>query len=310
MANIKKTLLIGGAGFIGAHMVPLLNQAGRDVTIVGRSNEITRKIDGDFEYKKGDFGSLDFIKPLLESHDEIVHMAYASVPNTSFNNPLGDLQDNLIPSVQLFMEIAKLGKKLILLSSGGTVYGEQKNKKTKEGENKRPISPYGVTKVTLENYAFLYGVTHNLNTVIIRPSNAYGVGQLAFAGQGFIATAVQSAKLNKPIQIYGEVGTIRDYIYVTDLALGIVNVINKCKSNTAYNIATGVGYSNLDIVMILNKILKKYDTQLSVNHLPERPFDVKSNILDISKIQRLTNWHPVIDIENGIEKIVNEVFQS
>ena len=124
------------------------------MTIDGRSEVVKRKIEGDFEYIKGDFGSLDFIKPLIELHDEIVHMAYTSVPNTSFDNLLGDLQDNLIPSVQLFIETAKLGKKLILLSSGGAVYGEQKHEK-KEGENKRPISPYGVTKITLENYAIL-----------------------------------------------------------------------------------------------------------------------------------------------------------
>lgn len=310
MHELKKTLLIGGAGFIGRNMVPFLNEADREVSIVGRTDLKKEDLKNVAHYYQGDFTSLAFIKPLVESHDEIVLLAYASAPGTSFNDPLADLQENLPFSIQLFIEIAKHGKKLVLVSSGGTVYGEQRAEKIKESNNKRPISPYGVTKVTLENYAFLYGVTNGLDFVVVRPSNAYGTGQKPFVGQGFIATAVASAKLNKTIAIYGEEGTVRDYVYVTDLAKGIVDVLIKGRSGTAYNIGTGVGYSNLEIVKKINKKLKKYNTQLNVEHVPARPFDVKSNILDSSKIHHHTNWAPEIDIDSGLALVVDGVFNS
>ena len=309
MSESQKTLLIGGAGFIGSHMVPYLNQTGREVTIVGRSALKKQDVDPSVNYIQGDFSTLDFIAPLIETHDEIVLLAYATVPNTSYDDPLADLKENLYPSVQLFIEIAKRGKKLVLVSSGGTVYGEQVYDKTKETMNKRPISSYGLTKLTLENYAFLYGVLHGLKFVVVRPTNAYGVGQVPFAGQGFIATAVACAKLNKPINIFGEAGTVRDYLYVTDLARGIVDVLTKGRLSDAYNISTGVGYSNLDIIKKLNRILKKYNTSLKVNHLPERPFDVKVNILDNAKIQKNTNWQPEVDLDHGLALIVDDVFK-
>lgn len=310
MHQHKKTLLIGGAGFIGEHMVPFLQEAGREVSIVGRSNLAKENLKQSVQYFKGDFTSFDFIKPLIESHDEIVLLAYASVPNTSYDDPLADLQENLTPSVQLFIETAKLGKKLLLVSSGGTIYGEQKQEKIIESHGKRPISPYGLTKLTLENYAFLYGVTHGLNFTVVRPSNAYGVGQVPFTGQGFIATAVASAKLNKSIMIYGKSGSVRDYIYVTDLAKGIVDVLTKGESSTAYNISSGIGHSNLEIVTKLNHLLEKYNSTLTVEHLPVRPFDVKSNVLDNHKILKHTGWKPQIDIDKGLELVVENVFQA
>ncbi|MGJ8619038.1 MAG: NAD-dependent epimerase/dehydratase family protein [Methylophilaceae bacterium] len=309
MSQPHKTLLIGGAGFIGSHMIPFLKEAGREVTIVGRSDIKKHHIAPSVEYVQGDFSSLDFIAPLIETHDEIVLLAYATVPNTSYDDPLVDLKENLYPSVQLFIEIAKRGKKLVLVSSGGTVYGEQVYDKTKETMNKRPISSYGLTKLTLENYAFLYGVLHGLKFVIVRPTNAYGVGQVPFSGQGFIATAVACAHLHKPINIFGETGTIRDYVYITDLARGVVDVMIKGRLSDAYNISTGIGCSNLDIVKKINRILRKYDTTLKVNHLPERPFDVKVNVLENAKIQKHISWQPEVNIDQGLERILADVFK-
>lgn len=310
MGLAKKTLLIGGAGFIGRNMVPFLNAEDREVTIIGRSALNNADLKGNVNYIQGDFNSLAFISPLVESHDEIVHLAYASSPNTSFDKPLDDLRENLLPSVQLFIEIAKFGKKLVFISSGGTVYGEQKSELIDESHSTHPISPYGLTKITLENYAFLYGVTHGLNFTIVRPTNAYGIGQDSFSGQGFVAAAVAAAKQGKSIQVYGKSGTVRDYIYVTDLAKGIVEILKADLTERTYNISTGVGYSNLDIVNKLNKILIKYNTKLNVTPLPARPFDVKSNILDNKRMRQHTAWSPTIDIDKGLALVVDNMFKK
>ncbi len=184
MHNIK-TLVIGGAGFIGSHLTPLLIETGRSVTAVGRSKLSPFIQTRNLVYVSGDFGDYAFICKLLDTHDEIIHLAYATVPNTSFENPLADLQQNLTPAVQLFAEAAKRNRKILLVSSGGTVYGETLGSPVLENHSKHPISPYGLTKLTLESYAYLYGVTHGLNYVVVRPANAYGSGQKPFKGQGY-----------------------------------------------------------------------------------------------------------------------------
>ena len=117
------TLIIGGAGFIGASLLPILQATGRQVTVLGRKAKPMYDLPEGATYAKGDFGQNDLLQRLLDRHQEVVHLAYATVPNTSFENPLADLLQNLPPTVQLFSEVAARGGKLVLVSSGGTVYG-------------------------------------------------------------------------------------------------------------------------------------------------------------------------------------------
>lgn len=294
------TLVIGGAGYIGASLVPMLLAAGRQVTVLGRKATPAYKLPEDATYIQGDFGQSDLLKHLLDRHQEVVHLAYATVPNTSFENPLADLLQNLPPTVQLFKEIAAKGGKLVLVSSGGTVYGEAVQLPIKESHPTKPISPYGVTKLTLENYAHLYSVTHGLRYVCVRPSNAYGAGQRPFAGQGFIATAMASAMRGEPIRIFGQNGAIRDYLYVSDLAAGIVSTLFHGKLSETYNIGSGIGLSNCDVINAMTLLLCEIDCSVSVEQLSERAFDVKANVLDSTKLRLHTGWKPLIGFDEGL----------
>lgn len=294
------TLVIGGGGFIGAHLVPMLIATGRRVTVLGRSGEPRYALSEGVMYIADDFGHREIICNLLDRHQEIVHLAYATVPNTSFENPLADLLQNLPPTVQLFSEVADRGRKLVLISSGGTVYGEAVKLPICEDHPTRPISPYGVTKLTLENYARLYAVTHGLKFVCVRPANAYGVGQRPFVGQGFISTAIASAMRGQPIRIFGQDGAVRDYIYVSDLASGIMSALEHGQISETYNVGTGVGLSNKEVVQILSPLMNKMGFKTIVEHLPERAFDVKANVLDSTKLQMHTGWKPRIGIEEGL----------
>lgn len=308
-SHFKKTLLIGGNGFIGAELAQALHATQRSISVVSRSPNRNPLLDDSITYHQGNFGDLAFISPLIAEHDEIVHLAYASVPNTSFENPLTDLQENLTPSVQLFLETAKLGKRLLLVSSGGTVYGEACYIPISEVHPKHPISPYGLTKLTLENYANLYSVTHGLEYMVVRPGNAYGIGQTPFKGQGFVATAIASARLGKPIKIFGLNGSVRDYIYITDLANAIVSTLTSGRPSESYNIGTGVGYNNLELINHINTLLQvKNYAPLKVEHLPSRPFDVKCNVLDYAKLNHHTGWQPLVSLEQGLSMTIDSMF--
>jgi UDP-glucose 4-epimerase len=222
------------------------------------------------------------------------------VPNTSFENPLADLLQNLPSTVQLFSEAAERGVKLVLVSSGGTVYGEAVELPINESHPTKPISPYGVTKLTLENYAYLYAATHGLKFVCVRPANAYGVGQRPFVGQGFISTAMASAMRGEPIKIFGQNGTVRDYIYVSDLASGIVSVLECGHLSEIYNLGSSIGVSNRDVIQSISPLIKQLGFDVRVEHLPERAFDVKANVLDSTKLRSHTDWNVQVDLSEGL----------
>lgn len=300
MSLDQNTLVIGGGGYIGMHLVPKLLATGRCVTVLGRSKIPAHELPQDAAYVKGDYSQRDLICKLLDQHQEVIHLAYATVPNTSSENPLADLLQNLPPAVQLFSEVADRGGKLVLVSSGGTVYGEAINLPIQEDHPTRPISPYGVTKLTLENYAHLYAVTHGLKFICIRPANAFGAGQRPFVGQGFISTAMASAMRGQPIKIFGQTGTVRDYIYASDLAAGIISVLEKGHLSETYNIGSGKGLSNMDVIDAMSPLIQEIGIEVNIEHTPERTFDVKANVLDSTKLQEHTNWKPIVKFEDGL----------
>lgn len=294
------TLVIGGAGYIGAHLVPMLLAIGRQVTVLGRRANPVNELPEGATYVRGDFGQGDLLLRLLDRHQEVIHLAYATVPNTSFESPLADLLQNLPPTVQLFSEVAARGGKLVLVSSGGTVYGEATQLPILENHPTKPISPYGVTKLTLENYAHLYSVTHGLRYVCVRPANAYGVGQRPFVGQGFISTAMASAMRGEPIRIFGQAGTVRDYLYISDLAAGIVSVLEQGAFSETYNLGSGEGLSNSDVIDALTPLMQEIGCEICVENLPERAFDVRANILDSTKLRLHTGWKPRVGLGEGL----------
>lgn len=296
------TLVIGGTGYIGAHLVPQLIATGRQVTVLGRSAIPRDDLPTGAVYVAGDFSQHELICRLLDAHQEVIHLAYATVPNTSYENPLADLLQNLPPTVQLFSEAADRGVKLVLVSSGGTVYGEAVELPICETHPTKPISPYGVTKLTLENYAYLYAATHGLKFVCVRPANAYGVGQRPFVGQGFIATAMASAMRGMPIKIFGQHGTVRDYLYVTDLASGIVGALEHGHLSETYNLGSGVGMSNLEVIEAFKSLMREIGCEVQVENLPERAFDVKANVLDSNKLQEHTGWKLQVEFDDGLRR--------
>ena len=306
-AALNNTLVIDFAGYVGAHLMPQLVPqlmprlvaTGRRVTVLGRSASPQYPLPVGVNYVAGDFAQHELICRLLDAHQEIIHLAYITVSDTTVTNPLADLLQNLAPSIQLFTEVANRGGKLILISSGGAVYSEAVELPIRETHPVRPISGYGVTKLTLENYAHLYAATHALKFICVRPSNVYGVGQRPFDGQGFIATAIASALRGTPIKIFG-LHAIRDYLYISDLATGIVSALERGHLSKTYNIGSGVGLSNLDVIATITPLMREIGCEVQVENLPERGFDIKANVLDSTKLQTDTGWSAQMEFTAGI----------
>lgn len=299
---LKKCLVIGGGGYIGSHLVPILIKKGRTVTVIGRQPIPTYQINCDAKYIQASFSKLDTLQSLLDEHEEVIHLAHDTTPNARHNKPIDDLLNNLLPNIQLFSEASIRGNRLVIVSSGGTVYGEALALPITEMHPTQPISSYGVTKHTVEQYAFLYAATHGLKVICVRPSNAYGEGQRPFMGQGFIATAIASGLLDKPITIFGDKNIIRDYIYITDLANAISLALDQGEPGNIYNIGSGVGLSTFDILDVITPLANSKGHNLKIIRKDARPFDVRKNVLDSTKLRDLTGWKSVIDFQTGIKQ--------
>ncbi len=296
--------LIGGAGFIGVQVARLLVETGRNVVVVGRRSKPDALLPPSVTYVSGDYGNRGIFREVLADVDELVDLAYATVPQTSFADPAFDILANLPPTVGMLQEAARAGvRKLVLVSSGGTVYGVTSLLPIREDHPTHPISPYGITKLTIENYGRMFAVTHGLPVVIVRPGNAYGEEQRPFSGQGFVATAVHSILGRKTVSIFGPEGTVRDYVHVSDVARGIVAALERGRAGEAYNIGTGIGASNRDLIGMLEPLAATAGVQISIETLPARHFDVPANVLDSSKLGLHTGWKPLVALGTGVAAV-------
>jgi UDP-glucose 4-epimerase len=303
---LKKCLVIGGAGLIGSSVSRLLVETGRDVIILDRNPKPERELPHEATYVTGDYNDRPCLRELLTETSEVIDLAYSTVPKTSFDDPLFDIRSNLPSGVTLFQEAARVDLiKMVIVSSGGTVYGKANSLPIDEIHPTNPISPYGITKLAIEKYAGMYALTNGLPVLIARPSNAYGEEQVAFSGQGFIATAIESIIQRKRIDIYGKQGTIRDYLHTLDIARGLLAVLEHGISGDVYNIGSGIGRNNIDVLETIRPLALPAGYKIELNILPERSFDVPANILNSQKLISISGWHPQIPFTEGIERVWN-----
>ena len=299
-----KTIVIGGAGFIGSLVSQALIASGREVTVVGRRPPGAHTAVLPCAYRCADLGNRAQMREILEPGCEVIHLAYATVPKTSYGDPAFDLLANLPGSVGLLEEALAVGvRRLVLVSSGGTVYGPPCTLPIAESHPTGPISPYGITKLTIDHYALMFHHTRALPVVVVRPANAYGVQQRSRTGQGFLAAAIDAIFSGREIEIYGEVGTIRDYIHVSDVASGILAALDFGGDGETFNIGTGIGASNLDVIAMLRPLAQAAGRTIQVRHLPSRRFDVEANVLDAQKLRSACGWRPDVSLQGGLTEM-------
>ncbi|MCP9930388.1 NAD-dependent epimerase/dehydratase family protein [Cyanobium sp. AMD-g] len=299
-----KTIVIGGAGFIGSLVSQALIASGRQVTVVGRRPPGAHTAPLPCAYRCADLGNRAQMREILEPGCEVIDLAYATVPKTSYGDPVFDLLANLPGSVGLLEEAMAVGvRRLLLVSSGGTVYGPPCALPIPESHPTAPISPYGITKLTIDHYALMFHQTRDLPVVVVRPANAYGVQQRSRTGQGFLAAAIDAILSGREIEIYGDAGTIRDYIHVSDVASGILAALDFGEDGEIYNLGTGIGASNLDVIALLRPLVEAAGHTIQVRHLSSRRFDVEANVLDAQKLCSACGWRPDVSLQQGLTEM-------
>lgn len=293
-----KFLIIGGNGFIGSHISDILLEKGMSVRVMDNSPEKYRSQKANVDYIFSSFSNYFVLEEALTEIDCVIHAASSSIPSSSNLFPIEDIKGNLINTVNLINTMRdKNVNKIIFLSSGGTVYGIPEYLPVDEKHITNPICSYGIVKLAIEKYLLMYKSLYNISPVILRISNPYGPRQSHRGQQGFIASLVSSYLDNNPLNIYGGGGTVRDFIYIKDVA-NAVFLSSISNFTGVFNIGSGKGIS-------LNEIINEFEGLTNVtinkNYLAARAFDIPKIYLNSEKFIELTNWEPQIGIKEGLQ---------
>lgn len=294
-----KVLVLGGNGFIGSHLVDSLLAVGARVRVFDRAPERYRPLLHGVEFMQGDWGDTAALAEALADVDTVFHLISTTVPGTSNLDPVGDIQSNLVHTVRLLELMRAAGvRRLVYLSSGGTVYGIPERDPVPEEHPLRPISSYGIVKVAIENYLLMEERLHGLQPAILRASNPYGPRQGHGGVQGVIGTFLWKIAHDEPIQLWGDGSIVRDFIHVRDLARLCVMVAQGGVTG-CYNAGSGQGHSIAEIIETIDSVLGR---RIEPIRKPGRGFDVPRVVLDISAVQQATGWKPEIGLADGVSE--------
>ncbi|MCK4838871.1 MAG: NAD-dependent epimerase/dehydratase family protein [Desulfobulbaceae bacterium] len=293
-----KTLVLGGTGFIGSYVVDRLLASGHEVRVFSRTPEQFRSPLAEVDYRLADFNDIPALEEALSGVDVVFHLISTTTPATSNQDQIFDIESNLVATVKLIQLIRDSGvRRLVYLSSGGTVYGIPEMLPIPEEHPLRPICSYGIVKVAVENYLHMFQQLHGLDYVVLRASNPYGERQGHYGVQGVIGTFLNKTLKGEELEIWGDGGVVRDFVYVKDLAALCVAAAESDKVGV-YNGGSGRGHS---IEEVRGYVEEAVGRKLLVIRRESRNFDVPKVVLDIKKASHAFNWRPTVDLATGIK---------
>ena len=296
-----RVLITGGGGFIGTHLAHLFTASGARVAILDRHAPQGVEMCGQsIRYIRGELEDAVALAGALDSVDVVYHLAWSGIHSVSNQDVSGHAAVNLLPTLKLLDACTGANfKRIVFLSSGGAVYGNTTAGLIREDHPTRPISAYGVAKLTAEAYFEFYWRFKGLEYFILRPSVPYGEWQNLQRGQGAVGVFLDCAVRRKPITIWGSGTTVRDYFYVGDLARACILAANPEIGRGIYNIGGGVPVT---LNQLLDLVLDVTQADLHVTHEAERPFDPCNVVMDTTRARTTLLWKPTISLRAGIAK--------
>jgi UDP-glucose 4-epimerase len=293
-------VLLGGGGFIGTNLARRLAKEGADVRIISRKLSFPGDIPDRVEFRRIDFSETPLVASAIHGADYLFHLVHASIPQTANADAAGDVERSVLPTLRLLDRCRDLRpRRLIYLSSGGTVYGVPVRVPIDESCPTDPISAYGISKLMTEKYVQMFSRQHGFDCSIIRLSNPYGPFQTARNGQGLIAELVRRFICNIPIEVWGDGSIIRDYIYIDDAIDALVKASMTEMASAIYNVGSGTGTSINELIHALTDI---FDRAPPVIHKEARAYDLKCNVLDVKRAVAELRWKPQTDLADGLQR--------
>lgn len=298
-------VILGAAGFIGTNLAISLSKVESNRTLL---------IDKQFEYFET-IKSLNLTNTvyktspltvdcdfdaLVQNRDVVYHLLSTTVPTTSNQHISEELNANVILSAKLFEACVRQNvKKVVFISSGGTVYGKESECPLDEKTATNPITSYGLQKVTIEKLLYLYNYMYGLDYRIIRLANPYGSYQRPNGVLGAVTTFTYKALKGEEINVYGDGSVVRDFIYIDDAVRGIRKIVEGNDRHHTFNLGCGYGTS---IKQVLETIERVLDIELKVRYTEARKVDVPVNYLDIRRYETAYGSLNPLSLEDGIKK--------
>lgn len=295
--------VIGGSGFVGSALRRTLRARGCEVVVIGRSPTM-RCAANEIYLSRADHDA----DSLAESLDAvgvtaIVDLAYASTPNPRRIDLLGDVSANLAGLIDNLDLACRLKiATYLFVSSGGTVYGDVGDTPLVENQAVEPITSYGIAKLACERAVHLYYRSRGLPAIVVRPSNIYGPGQLPFTGQGMVATALGSGALGRPVTVFGDGESVRDYLFGEDCGEGMIALIERGESGRTYNLGSGIGVTTNALLATVAQTLDGDGHALAIDYVDSNAAAIRYNVLDRTRIGIDTGWAPQVSLAEGTER--------
>ena len=301
-----KILVTGGAGFIGSHVVDAYVSAGHEVAVIdnlssgqsGNVNPAAQMNRLDIRDQEGVAATIASFKPEIVNH----HAAQSEVPK-SVADPMYDASVNIVGGLNILKASVDHGvKKLIFSSTGGALYGEPDVVPADEDHPVRPLSPYGTSKYSFEQYLGTFMRTFGLEYTVLRYANIYGPRQDFMAEEGRVIAIFASRMLaGKAVTIDGDGEQSRDMLHVADVATANILALDR-GAGGVYHVSTGIPVTINDL---FRKLALLTDYKLAPNYGPARKGDVYRIALDNSRARRDLGWEPRMQLEEGLSLTVD-----
>ncbi len=279
----SRALVIGANGFLGSCLVDRLVSAGTPIHAFDRySTDPRHRVGAGVEIVQGDFLNEAHVGPALAGCDTVFHFLSLSTPADSGQDPGYDVRTNTLATVRLLQLAVEAGvSRFYFASSGGTVYGRTSlGGGHAEEDALQPFSPYGISKVAIENYLSYFARVSGLRSVSLRMSNPFGPQQKPSKKQGLIPILLRAVRDEQPVTMLGDGSMRRDYIYVDDAVEMIMRIADREPEHPAYNLGSGQGSTLKEIFELVAHVSGQ---ELRIEYAPTPPWFVEESVLDMTR---------------------------
>ncbi len=300
-----KVLVTGGAGFIGSHVVDSYLRVGHDVAVLDDLSRGSEKnLTAGARFYAGDIRDRKFVEHVFtrEKPEVVNHHAAQMDVRRGVREPLFDASVNILGSLNLLEAAVGQGaRRFIYISTSGAAYGEPARLPVSEDHPINPITPYGISKHTVEHYLYTFSYLYGLSYAVLRYGNVYGPRQSSQGEAGVFAIFSEQMLAGTRPVIYGDGSKVRDYVYIDDVVRANVAALER-GSGEIFNIGTGVPTTDYEVFCLIRDLVGKKG--LEPTYTSKRPGEIDKIFLDISKARRLLQWNPEVPLFEGARRTV------